>query len=112
MIGGIVLGSWLGTSLGGNALGGTGNWGGSFLGTAAGSALSLVLVASMGTNPDMAGFLLTAMIALPVIGGATGYEISQAMNLAPPDGPLKSVYPSVSLTREGKGAVTGFAGTF
>jgi hypothetical protein len=112
MLGGVAVGSWLGTSISGNAMGGQGNWGGSFLGTMAGSTLSLVLFATMGNNPDAGGFLLTTMIALPVIGGATGYELSHAMSFAPPSGPLQSLSPSIAISRDGKSASGGVVGTF
>ncbi len=110
LIGGAALGSWLGVSVGGHAMGGRGDWGGAFLGTLAGSVTSLVLAVAMG--PDSGNFALAMVFALPVSGGAIGYEISHAMNLAAPSGPLQSLHPSLSLSRDGKTALTGVAGTF
>ena len=112
MFGGSMLGSWLGLSIGGNAMGGYGNWGASFVGALAGSATSLVLTMGMGANPDAAPFLLAMMIALPVTGGTIGYELSQSLHIMPSDGPLKSLHPSLSVSRDGKSALAGLSGTF
>ena len=108
----MALGSWLGTSIAGSALGGTGNWGFSLLGSLLGGAGSLALGLTMGSTGPVNCLLFAAMIALPIGGGVLGYEMSQGFQIAPSSAPLRSLHPSFSLSSDGKGALAGLSGTF
>lgn len=107
---GVAVGSWLGTSIGGIMLGGGGNWIGSLAGTLGGSAVSLLLRGvSASPSPLESGLLMAMMVALPVCGGAIGYEVGEALSVKPP---MKRLAPAISITRDGQGAIAGLAGTF
>jgi hypothetical protein len=109
---GVSCGSYMGTFFGGAAMGGNGNLGFTFLGAAGGSLLSVLmlpLLAQTGLVPLVLGTLL----ALPVTGAIIGYEASHAAgNPYWSRGQPWRFMPTVALTRDGKGAAAGLAGTF
>jgi len=110
LMGGVALGAWLGTSLGGNLAGGNGNMGAAFLGTALGSAASVVAILAL-AQTNSPPLILGATVVFPLAGAIIGYEVSQTPRQAAFGSSLRFV-PSVSMTRDGKGATAGLAGTF
>jgi hypothetical protein len=113
MLTGVALGSWLGTSLGGGMMGGKGNLWLSLLGTLAGSGLSLVFNATIGSSAPPP-VTLGMTVILPLMGAITGYEASHqaATSSSASRGQPWRFTPTFALTRDGKGATTGIAGAF
>lgn len=95
---GYSLGAGLGAHFTGDALGGDGQWWSTLLGTAAGTALSLLLV-SIAANDEGAAPALYAAPFLPSAGALLGYELGQrpasalpgCAQLPAPRGPLLSL---------------------
>jgi hypothetical protein len=81
---GFPLGAGLGAHLTGNALGGRGLWWSTLLGTAAGTAVTLLLF-SIASNDEGAAPILYAAPLLPSLGALVGYELGRRPpSLLPP----------------------------
>ncbi|HET9451030.1 MAG TPA: hypothetical protein VFO83_09125 [Aggregicoccus sp.] len=80
---GFPLGAGAGAHLSGDAMGGEGRWWSTLLGTAAGTALTMLLW-SIAASDESAAPILYAAPLLPSVGALVGYELGQRPAAPPP----------------------------
>jgi len=121
---GAVVGAWGGTMLGGMLAGGESNVGETLLGSMLGGGVSLVLLSIMAPaiaqsvmspQVDWTPLILAglAIVLPPLAGGIVGYQFGEARSADGQRGEdSRRLGLAISLTRDGKGATAGLAGTF
>lgn len=106
---GLLGGAWCGVDLGGYLMGGTGNPWFTLLGALAG------VVAALALPTESVGLLIAGLVALPVAGAITAYELTQTPShrpLAMRGYPRLRFFPFIGMAPGGHTALAGLGATF